>query len=73
VPASPADAAIVQTVIVLARSLGLRVVAEGVETEAQLRYLAALGCDEYQGFLYSRPVPLAQFERLCRARLACTA
>jgi diguanylate cyclase (GGDEF)-like protein len=73
VPASPADAAIVQTVIVLARSLGLRVVAEGVETVAQLRYLAALGCDEYQGFLYSRPVPLAQFEGLCRARLACTA
>ncbi len=73
VPASPADAAIVQTIIVLARSLGLRVVAEGVETETQLQYLAALGCDEYQGFLYSRPVPVAQFERLCRERLACTA
>ncbi|MGH8666303.1 MAG: GGDEF/EAL domain-containing response regulator [Burkholderiales bacterium] len=73
VPHSPADAAIVQTIIVLARSLGLRVVAEGVETEAQLRYLAELGCDEYQGFLYSRPVPVAQFELLRRERLACTA
>ncbi|MPZ43280.1 MAG: EAL domain-containing protein [Betaproteobacteria bacterium] len=73
VPTSPADAAIVKTVVVLARSLGLRVVAEGVETEAQLRYLAELGCDEYQGFLYSRPVPVAQFELLRRERLACTA
>jgi diguanylate cyclase (GGDEF)-like protein len=73
VPGSAADAAIVQTIIVLARSLGLRVVAEGVETEAQLRFLAELGCDEYQGFLYSRPVPVAQFERLRQARLACTA
>jgi diguanylate cyclase (GGDEF)-like protein len=73
VPASPADAAIVQTIIVLARSLGLRVVAEGVESQAQLRFLAELGCDEYQGFLYSPPVPAAEFERLRQARLACTA
>ena len=70
---SPADAAIVQAIIVLARSLGLRVVAEGVETQAQLRYLAQLDCDQYQGFLYSRPVPVAQFEQLCRKRLACSA
>jgi diguanylate cyclase (GGDEF)-like protein len=70
---SPADAAIVQAIIVLARSLGLRVVAEGVETEAQLRYLAQLDCDQYQGFLYSRPVPVAKFEQLCRKRIACSA
>jgi predicted signal transduction protein with EAL and GGDEF domain len=70
---SPADAAIVQAVIVLARSLGLRVVAEGVETQAQLRYLAQLDCDQYQGFLYSPPVPVAQFEQLCRKRLVCSA
>jgi diguanylate cyclase (GGDEF)-like protein len=73
VPQSPADAAIVQTIIVLARSLGLKVVAEGVENEAQLRFLGQLGCDEYQGFLFSKPLPVEQFDRLRRERLACTA
>jgi EAL domain-containing protein (putative c-di-GMP-specific phosphodiesterase class I) len=73
VPGSPADVAIVQTIIVLARSLGLKVVAEGVETAAQLRFLAELGCDEYQGFLYSKPVPAPQLEQLRRQRQACTA
>lgn len=72
-PASPADGTVVQTIVALAHNLGLRVVAEGVETAHQLRYLAQLGCDEYQGFLYSPPVPAAQFEQLRRKRLACTA
>ena len=58
----PNDAAIVRTIIALAGSLGLQVVAEGVETEAQRQALADLGCPAYQGYLYSRPLPSADFE-----------
>ena len=52
----PGDRAIVSAVISMAHSLGLRVLAEGVETEGQLRELAAQGCDEVQGFYFSRPL-----------------
>jgi EAL domain-containing protein (putative c-di-GMP-specific phosphodiesterase class I) len=52
----PDDAAITQAVISMAHSLGLRVIAEGVETEAQLAFLLRYACDEVQGFLFSRPV-----------------
>lgn len=55
--ASPVHMAIVTTVISLARSLNLRVVAEGVETEQQANLLRLLRCDEAQGYLYSKPVP----------------
>jgi diguanylate cyclase (GGDEF)-like protein/PAS domain S-box-containing protein len=51
------DAAIVQSVITLAHALGLRVVAEGVETDEQLALLADLGCEDIQGYLFSRPLP----------------
>jgi len=56
------DAAIAQMVIALADTLGLSVIAEGVETEAQRDFLARQGCHAYQGYLFSRPLPLLAFE-----------
>ena len=53
----PNDAAICAATIALGHSLGLELVAEGVETEAQRAFLARLGCDMLQGYLYSRPMP----------------
>ncbi|MDP9083345.1 MAG: EAL domain-containing protein [Pseudomonadota bacterium] len=60
------DAAIVRTIVALGHNLGLRVVAEGVETAAQAAFLRAIGCDSAQGYWYSRPVAAAQFEQLLR-------
>jgi diguanylate cyclase (GGDEF)-like protein/PAS domain S-box-containing protein len=57
-----ADAAIVHAVIALGHTLGLKVVAEGVENLPTAQTLAALGCDELQGFCFSRPLPTAQFQ-----------
>jgi len=63
-PDSPTDAVVAQAVITLANSLGLAVIAEGVETEAQKHFLSQHGCPVYQGYLFSRPVPLDAFEHL---------
>jgi diguanylate cyclase (GGDEF)-like protein len=60
------DAAIVGSVVGLGRALGLRVVAEGVETPQVWQHLAALGCDVAQGFGLARPMPAPQFERWAR-------
>ncbi|MEQ8661965.1 MAG: EAL domain-containing protein, partial [Gammaproteobacteria bacterium] len=56
-PGDAGDAAIVRTVISMAQGLGLRTVAEGVETAAQLEFLRAAGCDELQGYYFSEPRP----------------
>ncbi|KEO81774.1 putative bifunctional diguanylate cyclase/phosphodiesterase [Tumebacillus flagellatus] len=64
----PYNAAIVTTVIYLAQNLKLKVIAEGVETEEQLSYLRDHQCDEMQGYLFSRPVPAEEFEKILRAR-----
>jgi diguanylate cyclase (GGDEF)-like protein/PAS domain S-box-containing protein len=65
---NPANAAIATAAIVMARSLNLSVLAEGVETEAQASFLRSRRCDAMQGYLFSRPVPAAAFEELLVAR-----
>ena len=60
------DAAIARAIISMGHAMGLRVVAEGVETAEQMAILAAAGCDAVQGFLFSRPVPAAQAAELLR-------
>ncbi|MEQ1559796.1 MAG: EAL domain-containing protein [Methyloglobulus sp.] len=58
------DAIIVQTIIGMASNLGIEVIAEGVETEAQYAFLEQHGCPAYQGYLFSRPVQIEKFEQL---------
>ncbi len=62
----PEDASIVRAIVSLAHSLRLKVVAEGVETPAQLDFLKTAGCDEYQGYHFSRPLSAVDFEALFR-------
>lgn len=61
------DLAIVQTIIAMAQSLNLGVIAEGVETEEQRRLLLSKGCEQYQGYLFGRPVAVSQFDEAMKA------
>jgi diguanylate cyclase (GGDEF)-like protein/PAS domain S-box-containing protein len=63
----PNDAAIAKTIVALAQSLGLGVIAEGVETDAQRRFLADAGCLAYQGYFFCRPLPVEGFEQYALA------
>ena len=64
VTSNPDDAAIVLAIISMAHSMKLEVIAEGVENDAQLAYLRRHGCDEMQGYYFSRPVPQEEFEQM---------
>lgn len=60
----PSDEVIVRTIIVMSNSLGMEVIAEGVETEEQRDFLARNGCYTYQGYLFGRPMPIEDFQKL---------
>jgi diguanylate cyclase len=66
-PDDKADLAIVHAITVLGHSLGMRVVAEGIETTAQLEAVQALGIDQFQGYLLGKPLPPDQFEALAKS------
>ena len=68
----PNDGAIAQMVLALGQSLGLSVIAEGVETQAQRDHLYHQGCHAYQGYLFSRPLPIAAFERQVNELMCAT-
>ena len=68
----PNDAAIAEIIVSLGNSLGLEVIAEGVETEEQLRFLAGIGCRHYQGFLFGRPMAAGDFAAAMPARESTT-
>jgi len=70
--AHPADATIVQTIAAMAKALGLRVAAEGVESAAQVARLQALGCVEWQGHHFSASLDATEFERLFMKKSALT-
>jgi EAL domain-containing protein (putative c-di-GMP-specific phosphodiesterase class I) len=60
--------AIAETIIMMAHKLGLKVIAEGIETEEQLQFLSEAGCDYGQGYFFSRPLPQEQFEQMLSHR-----
>jgi diguanylate cyclase (GGDEF)-like protein/PAS domain S-box-containing protein len=61
IPVDPVAGAVAQAIISFSKALGLSVIAEGVETEEQVTFLAGLGCHTFQGFLFSKPLPLGEF------------
>ena len=67
IPNDPDDMAIARTIMALAETLNLKVIAEGVETEQQAQFLKSIGCNEAQGYFYSKPLPAQEFESFCRS------
>ena len=65
-PEDEEDVGITKAVIALAKSLNLKIIAEGVETKAQRDFLIENGCENIQGYLYSKPVPADAFENILR-------
>ena len=70
-PDDPGNSAIVGSVISMARGLGLTVTAEGVETPGQMSFLKMHGCDQFQGYLFSRPLPMSEFTALLAQKNNC--
>jgi diguanylate cyclase (GGDEF)-like protein len=70
IASDPDDAAIVRAIIQMGHSLKLRTIAEGVESADQLAFLRAEGCEEGQGYLFGRPIPAAEMERLLKSGIA---
>lgn len=64
----PKAMSVIASVLSLSKEIGMRTVAEGIETQAQLEQLRAEGCDLVQGYVYSRPLPVSEFEQWCRER-----
>jgi EAL domain-containing protein (putative c-di-GMP-specific phosphodiesterase class I) len=62
IPGKSSDETIARTIISMGRGLEMEVIAEGVETEAQRAFLARHGCDAYQGYLFSRPLPAQELQ-----------
>jgi EAL domain-containing protein (putative c-di-GMP-specific phosphodiesterase class I) len=62
------DVVMIKTIIDMSKNFGLSVIAEGVETEAQLTFLKENGCMAFQGYLFSNPVPIEQFDALLKLR-----
>jgi EAL domain-containing protein (putative c-di-GMP-specific phosphodiesterase class I) len=69
---NPNDAAIASTVVNLGQNLGLDVIAEGVETEGQRQFLESIGCHHFQGYLFSKPLPVADFDAYLARHSAAT-
>ena len=67
------DLAIVKATLAMAHSMGISEIAEGVETQNQLDVLRSLGCDQYQGYLYSKPLPAAALDQQFLNAQAATA
>mgnify|MGYP002387015237 CR=1 FL=1 len=64
------DASIVAAVIDMGKKMGLKVIAEGVETEEQMKFLQSMKCDFMQGYYFSKPLPPAEFEALLTREIA---
>jgi diguanylate cyclase (GGDEF)-like protein/PAS domain S-box-containing protein len=73
IPGSAHDSLVTSTILVLSHNLGLGAIAEGVETEEQLQFLSALGCEEIQGYLFSPPVAAEEFSKYLENRYTLNA